>query len=82
MIKNITFAYADNVNPDKERERYLSRQAELWFEPLIKELNEQSGTIDFFLKEGFENRVSFNNIGKGLVDKLNERIKLFQVQPL
>jgi hypothetical protein len=80
MIKNIRFEYADNVLPDKEREQHLANQTNLWFEPFIDELNNQSGTIDFFLKEGFENRVSFNGIDKNLEDKLYQRIKIFQVK--
>lgn len=80
MIKNIRFKYADNVLPDRERERFLTNQAGLWFEPLIEEINNQSGTIDFFLKDGFENRVSFNNINKDLEDKMYHRIKIFQVK--
>jgi hypothetical protein len=79
MIKNISFEYADHVLPDKERERFLANQARLWFEPLIDEINKESGTIDFFLKEGFENRVSFNGFTEDLNLKMMERWKLFQI---
>lgn len=77
--KNITFEYADNVNPDRERERFLANQAKIWFEPIIDEINNQSGTIDFFLKERGENRVSFNGMSNELQIKMCERWSLFQV---
>lgn len=80
MVKNIRFEYADKGKLDKERERFLARQAELWFEPFAEQLNNQSGTIDFFLKEGYENRVSFNCIEKDLANKLYERFTMFLVK--
>ena len=80
MIKNITFVYADKVNTDKNREHALINQANLWFSPFEKELNEQKGCIEFFLKGEYENRVLFRDMEKSLEDKLYDRIKYFQVQ--
>ena len=74
----IKFEYADNVNPDKDRERVLTGQTKMWFAPMLEELEKSNGTVDFFLKENSENRVSFNNMDKDLEIRLYERLKLFQ----
>lgn len=79
MEKNILFEYADNVLPDKERERFLIGQAKRWFEPLKQEIADQEGTINFFLKERGENRLYLNNMAEDLKDRLHERFKLFEI---
>jgi hypothetical protein len=82
-LRQVTFEYAKNVRPDKERERFLKNQARLWFEPFVEEINSQTGTINFFLKEGVENRVHLNRMSKDLGVKLYERLRMFQIpQPL
>ena len=78
-LYQVKFEYADNVMPDKERERFLCNQARLWFEPFVNDINSQSGTISFFLKKGDENRVHFNGMDKDLEFKLHQRLRLFQV---
>ncbi len=78
VLNQIVFEYADNVVPSKEREEFLLNQAKLWFEPLVNEINSQSGTIHFFLNEGDENRVHFSGINQDLEDKMNDRVNLFK----
>lgn len=81
-LDNVVFEYDDYVLPDKERERFLTNQARLWFEPFIDKINSQSGTINFFLKKSDENRVHFNGMDKDLESKLYQRLRLFQVPQL
>jgi hypothetical protein len=76
--KNFRFEYANNMLPDKEREQFLKDRSGLWFEPYIGEINIQTGTIYFFLKERSENYIWFENMKTDLSDKLHERAKLFQ----
>lgn len=79
VLQNVLFEYDDYVLPDKERERFLTNQARLWFEPFVNDINSQAGTINFFLKRGDENRVHFNGMDKDLESKLYHRLRLFQV---
>lgn len=81
MVNKIEFEYDDNVLPDKERERYMSKQANLWFEPLVDQFNAEGATVNFFLKERGENRVHFTGMSDELKVKAYERMKLFQNPP-
>ena len=79
ILHQLKFEYEDNVLPDKERERFLTSQASIWFDPLVDKINSQSGTVTFFLKEGVDNHVYFEGIDSYLSDKMYERLKMFQL---
>lgn len=80
-LSNINFEYADKVLVNKDREHFLSNQANLWLEPLIEEINkEPEASVNFYLKEGDENRVHFTGMNDELESKAYERLKLFQVR--
>jgi hypothetical protein len=77
-IKNVKITYADNVVPDKDRERIMTRQVNVWLEPLIKEINEQNAKVEIFLNESGINHLSFFEINNELHAKALERLKIFQ----
>jgi hypothetical protein len=78
QINNVEFKYADDVNPDKDREQYLRGQANMWFYPLIKEFNKENAKVNFLLMKGVENRVHFTGMSSDLEAKAYTRLKMFQ----
>jgi hypothetical protein len=73
----IKFNYADKVVRDKDREARLSHLSKVWFEPLLNEIDQAEGNINFFLNQGDETNVSFSGINIELAAKMQERLKLF-----
>lgn len=77
-IKNIVFDYADNLVVDKDRERYMTVQANIWLKTLVKRFNDENAVVHFLLREKGENRVYFTGMSKDLEVEAMERLRLFQ----
>jgi hypothetical protein len=69
-IENIVFKYAEGLRKNIDNESNAAFNINRWFSPLIKEINEQKGIVEYTFGEDL-NHIQFKNMD----DDLKKRVK-------
>jgi len=78
-IENIKFEYVKGVKQDDAREHNATRNINIWFEPFIKEINEQKAIITVSFDKDLDSLL-FENISNDLREKLNDEFNRYRLQ--